>query len=49
MIDLINVSSVVQEISDSLDESIALALNMEALHQLKDCMIRESVRKSWVA
>jgi len=46
MIDLINVSSVVQEISDSLDESIALALNMESSSSIERLlMIRESVRK----
>ena len=46
MIDLINVSSVVQEISDSLDESIALALNMESSSSIERLlMIRDSVRK----
>lgn len=46
IIDLINVNLVIQEISNSLDESIAMSLNMDSSSSVERLlMIRESVQK----
>ena len=45
-IDFININSVIQEISNSLDESIAMSLNMDGSSSVERLlMIRESVQK----